>query len=126
MAVFGFGCVLERLQVVHCTFATGHSSEHWWTKKPKQLDLLTNLLRIFDVPTWILFSLSMICVCIFIIVASFLGRQYNMKYKMDDVVFIPFRFVLLKSFCLISISICAECHLERLSQRSNGFQKAHP
>ena len=81
------------MQVAECTHATGYGILSWWTRAPNQLDPVTNILLIFDIPSWILFFLSVVSVALFLVFASWIGRHYNLKTNLDNVVLIPFRLV---------------------------------
>ena len=68
-----------------------YGNTYWYTAAPKPLPAITNLIRIFDTPCWILTVLVIITVILFFVAASVLGGHYGVKTELTELVLIPFR-----------------------------------
>ena len=77
--------------LVDFTPAFHYGSMHWFTAKPRQLPHFTNLIRIFDLPCWLLTFASIATVCLFLGTAKYLGARYGAETELSELVLIPFR-----------------------------------
>ena len=67
------------------------SNIRFYTQRRKILPPWSNLLRIFDIQTWILTLVSIVSVSIFFYVASKAGSHYGLPSYLNELVLIPYR-----------------------------------
>ena len=85
-------CGPEFNEMADCSQPTHYGHMYWITRAPREVFPYTNLLRIFNTPSWLLLLFSLLLVTLFLIVAAKLGTHYGVGT--DDwwnVAFVPFR-----------------------------------
>ena len=64
----------------------------WVSKPPQKLPPITNILRIFDVTSWVLILASMLSVSVFLLAVSKVGTLYGGKDQdYVDILLVSFR-----------------------------------
>ena len=86
-----FKCTFERSKVVDCSHAYHYGPVRWYTRRQQSLTPVTNLIRIFDLPTWVITIVLLLIVSLFFVTASKIGGIYGLKTSSEELVLIPFR-----------------------------------
>ena len=82
----------ERAEFIDYTHQLGIDGMVWVSKPPQKLPPITNILRIFDVTSWVLILASMLSVSIVLLVVSKVGTLYGGKNQdYVDILLISFR-----------------------------------
>ena len=76
--------MLERQALLDYSHPLGEAAYHWVSKPPGKLSPATNILRIFDIQSWIMIGVSVLSVIAAFIIISKVGRCYGVETPMDN------------------------------------------
>ena len=76
--------MLERQTLLDYSHPLGEAAYHWVSKPPGKLSPATNILRIFDIQSWIIIGVSILSVIAAFIIISKVGRCYGVETPMDN------------------------------------------
>ena len=82
----------ERASFIDYTHQLGIDGMVWVSKPPQKLPPITNILRIFDLSSWMFILLSMITVGLALLLVSRVGTQYGgQRQDYIDIMLVSFR-----------------------------------
>ena len=88
----GYGCFYSRSTVAICAPGFSYIPEYWFSRYPSKVPGTWNLLKLFDLPSWILIFTSIISVTIFFFIAARIGTSYfGIRTFMEEIILSPFR-----------------------------------
>ena len=82
----------ERASFIDYTHQLGIDGMVWVSKPPQKLPPITNILRIFDVSSWMFILLAMIAVGLALLLVSRVGTLYGgQRQDYIDIMLVSFR-----------------------------------
>ena len=87
-----FGCFYSRSRVAICAPGFTYFPDYWFSRYPAKVAPTWNLVKLFDLPSWILIFTSIISVTIFFFIAARIGTsQFGIRTFMEEIILSPFR-----------------------------------
>ena len=92
IATAGFACTHQRMEVVNCAPFVAYIPNYFFSRYPRQVSKLWNLLGLFTPAAWLLSFISFISVVLVLKISAVVGTKYfELKTITKEMVLNPFR-----------------------------------
>ena len=86
-----YACYHGRSTVAICPPGFAYLPNYWFSRYPAKIPATWNLLKLFDLPSWIGLFSSIIGVTFVFFLSARLGRHFGIQTFNEEIIFSPFR-----------------------------------
>ena len=91
MAVFGFACTYERMEVAHCLPSVNYIPYNFFSRYPLETTKLWNLTKLLTPVSWVWTFAAIVSVVITMKVVTFVGIHLGCSTSMQEITLVPIR-----------------------------------
>ena len=92
MAVFGFACTFDRMEVVHCLPSVTFQPIHFFSRYPLETTKMWNLFKLLTPISWFWTFLAIASTVIILKLFTIIGAYFGCPTAVQDITLVPFRY----------------------------------
>ena len=104
-----------RQSVVDYSASVGDTAMKWISKPPGKLPPVSNIIRTFDISSWLMIGVSILCFTVSCFIVVRLGQTYGVETHLDDVL------ILLLPLGIITSDLIPKCFKKKKVKQNKTF-----